>query len=186
MSQITEIALANALKKQMQNKPLNKITVKDIADECGVNRQTFYYHFHDVFELVEWIYNKDALKAIDNKKTYENWHEGFINLFEYIKDNKNFVVSTYHSISRSYLENYLYNEVYKLIIDVVEEQAKGKKVSEEDKIFIANFYKFAFVGLMLDWVKNGMKDNPEYIVGRLSILIQGDINKAIDKFCRKD
>ena len=55
MSTITKRALEASLKKLVKTKPLNKITVSDITDDCGINRMTFYYHFKDIYDLVEWI-----------------------------------------------------------------------------------------------------------------------------------
>jgi hypothetical protein len=67
-------------------------------------------------------------------------------------------------------------------MDVVEEQAKDKSVREEDKAFIANFYKYGFVGLILEWIGKGMKDSPKKIIDRLDIVIHGDIDKALKGF----
>jgi hypothetical protein len=76
----------------------------------------------------------------------------------------------------------LYKLTYDLLIGVIEEKAVGMEVLEEDKKFIANFYKYAFVGLMLEWIKNGMKDDPQHMIDRLNILIQGDIKRALTKY----
>ena len=59
----------------------------------------------------------------------------------------------------------------------------GMDVRETEKEFIADFYKFAFVGLMLDWIKDGMKEDPQQIIDRLSTLIEGDITRALNKYC---
>lgn len=182
MSQTTKKALAASLKKLMSVKPLDKITVIDIVEDCEVNRQTFYYHFKDIYDLIEWTFLSEGTKAIDGKKTYDTWQEGFLHTFEYVLANKAFVTNTFNSLSRDYLERYLYSETYSLLIGVVEEQAEGLSVRDEDKKFIADFYKFAFVGLMLDWIRNGMKEEPEKIIERLSVLIHGDILKALEKF----
>ncbi|HCY78991.1 MAG TPA: dihydroxyacetone kinase transcriptional activator DhaS, partial [Clostridiales bacterium] len=56
MASSTKEALGNALKKMLSVKPIDKITVKDLVEECGVNRQTFYYHFDDVYDLLEWVF----------------------------------------------------------------------------------------------------------------------------------
>lgn len=179
MSQTTKRALAQSLKKLTERKPLEKITVVDITEDCGVNRQTFYYHFQDIYDLIEWIYTKEAMKVIGDKKTYATWQEGYQHIFEYVEGNKDFVLSTYHSISREHLETFLYQETYRLLRDVVEEQAKGMSVREEDKAFIANFYKYGFVGLILEWIGKGMKEDPKQIISRLDIVIHGDIAKAL-------
>lgn len=178
----TKNALADSLKKLLIQKPLNKITVVDITEDCEVNRQTFYYHFQDIYDLIDWIFSNDADKAIDGKKTYDTWQDGFLQIFEYVLKNKNFVSRTYYSLSRERLEHYLYSETYNLLMGVIEEQAVGISVHQEDKTFIANFYKYGFVGLILDWVASGMKEDPEKIIQRLNTLIEGDISKALLKF----
>lgn len=182
MSQITKIALANSLKKFLTHNTLDKITVKDIVEDCGVNRQTFYYHFQDIYDLVEWIFITEGMKALDGKNTSDSWQEGFLQVFYYVQENKPLVVNTFHSIGRDHLERFLYNEVYKMLIDVVNEQAEGLKVSEESKTFIADFYKYAFVGIMMEWIRTGMKEDPKEITNNVSKLITGDIRKALLKY----
>lgn len=182
MAQTTKRALAASFKKLLAVKPMDKITIIDIVEDCQVNRQTFYYHFKDIYDLVEWIYTSETSKALGDKKTYATWQQGFLQIFEYVIENKAFVKNTYHSLNREHLEKYLYNETYTLLIGVIEEKAAGMSVREEDKAFIANFYKYAFVGLMLQWIGNGMKENPSAIVERVSILTHGDIIKALENF----
>ena len=115
MSEITKRAFASSLKKMLAKRPLEKIRVIDITEDCGVNRQTFYYHFKDIYDLLEWVYTNEATKALGGKKTYETWKQGFKQIFQYILNNKEFVLSTFNSVSREYLERYLYNEVYLLV-----------------------------------------------------------------------
>lgn len=182
MSQTTKRALEASLKHLLLQKPLDKITITDITDDCGVNRMTFYYHFKDIYDLVEWSCVEDAAKALDGKKTYDTWQQGFLQIFEAVLDNKPFIQNVYHSVSREQVEIYLYKLTYDLLIGVVEEQAVGMDVRREDKEFIANFYKFAFVGLMLEWIRNGMKEAPQGIINRLSILIHGDVARMLEKY----
>ncbi|SHH47575.1 transcriptional regulator, TetR family [Sporobacter termitidis DSM 10068] len=182
MAQTTKRAIAASLKKLLAEKPLDKITITDLVDDCEINRQTFYYHFKDIYDLVEWIYTSEATKALGGKKTYDTWQQGLLQIFEYVLENKAFVTGTFKSLSREHLERYLYNETYSLLISVIEEKAGGLSVRDEDKAFIANFYKYAFAGLMLDWISLGMKEKPADIVRRLSTLIQGDIPSALDRF----
>ncbi len=182
MTQVTKRALAASLKKLLSQKTLDKITVIDIVEDCEVNRQTFYYHFKDIYDLIDWIYTQEAARALDGNKTYETWQQGLLHLFDYIRSNCDFVRNTYHSVNREHLERYLHQEAQSLLLGVIEEKAAGKNVREDDKAFIAHFYKFAFVGLILDWIKNGMREDPNEIVSRLSVLIQGDFAGALERF----
>jgi probable dihydroxyacetone kinase regulator len=182
LAQTTKRAIAASLKKLLAEKPLDKITITDIVEECEINRQTFYYHFKDIYDLVEWIYTSEATKALDGKKTYDTWQQGLLLIFEYVLENKAFVMGTFKSLSREYLERYLYQETYSLLIYVIDEKSNDISVREDDKAFIAHFYKYAFVGLMLEWISAGMKEKPTDLVHRLSILIQGDIPNALNRF----
>lgn len=185
MSQMTKRALEASLKELLRHKPLDKITVSDLTDHCGVNRMTFYYHFKDIYDLVEWCCEEDAARALAGQKTYDTWQQGFLQILEALRKDKAFFTSVYRSISREQLENYLYRLTYDLMMGVVEERATGMTVRPEDKEFIANFYKYAFVGLTLEWVRTGMKDDPAALVERVSVLIHGDITKSLET-CRID
>lgn len=180
MSNITKRALEASLKNLLLQKPLNKITVGDIANDCGINRMTFYYHFKDIYDLIEWSCVEDATKALEGKKTYDTWQEGFLNIFNVVLDNKPFIMNVYRSVSREQIEMYLYKLTYNLLIDVVNEKSVGMAVSDEDKKFIADFYKYAFVGIMLNWIRNDMKEEPKQIVDRISVLIHGNITRTLN------
>lgn len=182
MSQTTKRALEASLKNLLLLKPLDKITIKDIAEDCGINRMTFYYHFKDIYDLVEWTCVEDASKALEGKKTYDTWKQGFLQIFEAVLANKPFIMNVYHSVSREQVEIYLYKLVYGLTIGVVNEKSTGMTIRDEDKKFIADFYKYAFVGLMLDWIKNGMKDDPHLIIDRLGSLVHGNITSALNNY----
>ena len=181
MSQVTKRALEASLKKLLLEKPLHKITVSDITEDCGINRMTFYYHFKDIYDLVEWSCQEDASRALAGKKTYETWQQGLLQIFEAVLDNKPFILNVYHSVSREQVETYLYKLTYDLLEGVVEEQAQGMSVRQEDKDFIATLYKYMFVGLMLDWVKSDMKGDPHTMVARLEQVVHGSIHAALER-----
>ena len=182
MSQVTKRALEASLKNLLLKKPLDKITINDITEDCGINRMTFYYHFKDIYDLIEWCCVEDAKKALEGKKTYDTWQQGFLQIFEAVLDNKPFILNVYHSVSREQVEIYLYKLTYDLLIGVVEEKSAGMNVREEDKKFIADFYKYAFVGLMLDWVRHDMKGDPHKIIEDLSVVMHGNVGAALERF----
>ena len=181
MSQVTKRALEASLKNLLLQKPLSKITINDIAEDCGINRMTFYYHFKDIYDLIEWSCEEDASRALAGKKTYETWQQGLLQIFEAVQNNKPFIMNVYRSVSREQVENYLYRLTYDLLEGVVEEQAAGMSVRDEDKAFIATVYKYMLVGLMLDWIKSDMKADPKQIVDRLALVIHGNINTALER-----
>ena len=182
MSNTTKLALEASLKELLKKKPFDKITIADLTEDCGISRMAFYYHFKDIYDLVEWVCVEDGKKALRDKKTYDTWQEGFLHIFEAVLANKPFVMNVYHSVSREQIELFLYQVTYDLLIAVVEEKATGLQVREEDKVFIADFYKYAFVGLMLDWIRKGMKEDPNVIMRDLGLLLQGNMRAALERY----
>ena len=178
----TKKKIADCVRQLMKRKEISKITIGDIMEATGMSRQSFYYHFKDIYDLVEWTCVEDAVRALEGNKTYDTWQQGFYNIFEAVLQNKPFIMNVYHSVSREQVENYLYHMTYGLLIGVVEERAEGLNVGEEEKKFIADFYKYAFVGIMLNWIKNDMKEDPKDIIDKLSVLISGDITRALKKY----
>ena len=187
MNNITKNALEESLKKFLLQKPLDKITISDLTTDCGISRMAFYYHFKDIYDLVEWSCIEDASRALQGKKTYDTWQEGLQQIFEAVLENKPFILNVYRSVKREQVENYLYSLTYQLIEGVVEEQSENLMVTEEQKKFIADFYKYSFVGVMLDWIKRGMKEAPEEIANMVCVTMHGNAEgRAIKiKFVRK-
>lgn len=179
MANTTKQALEQSLKKLMQVKALDKITIRDITTDCGISRMAFYYHFKDIYDLIEWVCIEDAGRALQGKKTYDTWQEGLLQIFEAVLENKPFILNVYRSVSRERVENYLYALTYELIEGVVEEQSENLMVTEEQKKFIANFYKYSFVGVMLDWIKRGMKESPEEMAGLITVTMHGNVGNSL-------
>ena len=182
MSNITKHALAESLKKLLLKKPLNKITINDLTTDCGISRMAFYYHFKDIYDLVEWACLEESRKALQGKKTYDTWQEGLLQIFEAVYENKPFIINAYNAISREQIENFLFQLTHDLIMSVVEEQARSTSLTQEQKSFIADFYKYSFVGIMLDWIRQGMKDDYTSICDNMCTTIQGNITNSIKNF----
>ncbi len=182
MSDITKRALEQSLKNLLAKKPLNKITISDITEDCGINRMTFYYHFENIYDLAEWACVENAKRAIEGKKTYDTWQEGLLNIFHAVLENKTLILNVYHCVDLEQLERYLNPLVRALILSIVEEKAVGLCVSEDDKTFIASFYEYALVGIMLNWIHDGLRENPEILTDRIATLLHGNIEKALSDF----
>ena len=142
----------------------------------------FYYHFKDIYDLVEWSCYEDASRALQGKKTYETWQEGLMQIFEAVMENKPFIMNVYHALSREQIENYLFRLTRDLIMNVIKEWSKGMNINASEQSFIADFYKYSFVGVMLDWIKKGMKENYHEIVNDIFITMSGNIKNSLQNF----
>lgn len=174
----TKRAIGYAFKDLLKEKRFNKITITDIANNCAINRQTFYYHFQDIKDLVEWLCIDEVDNILNKNDECEKWEDKFLMIFKVVLKEKEVVENIYHSVSVEVLRTNLYRLVYPIIYSEIVEESKGKNLREEDKKFITDFYKYAFVSIVLDWIDKGMIENPEIIVLKVSNLITGTINHA--------
>lgn len=181
MTQTTKLALIASLKKLLSQKPFNKITINDLTEDCGINRMTFYYHFKDIYDLLEFAFQQECEKLINNNKTITTWQIGLLNVFNGLIENKEFILNVYHHVEKQQVENYLYTVITPLLTDIVESYIKDNKlnVKEKDKKFIINFYLFAFVGYILDWVNHNMADDPQDIINHIAVITKGTTEKAL-------
>jgi Transcriptional regulator len=176
-----EYAMAESLKKMLETKTLDHITVTDIAKDCNITRQAFYYHFSDIYSLLEWIYLQEAA-LLKNHRSISTWQEGYHLIMDWTEDNKNLVINTYRSINRDYLETFTYQALFPMLCDVVEELAKGRNVTKENKEFIARYYSLSLISITLDWVKKGMIEAKQKIEENVEIVMKDSIIHALDRY----
>ena len=183
MQNRTKRDLEVSLKRLLLRKPLDKITISELTDDCGISRMTFYYHFKDIYDLVEWSCIEDARTALQGKKTYDTWQEGLLQIFEAVYENKPFIMNVYRVVSRERIEHFLFHVTSDLIRGVVDEQAVGIEIEEEKLQFITDFYMYSFVGVMLNWIERGMKADYEQLVCNVASTMRGNIANSIYNFC---
>jgi probable dihydroxyacetone kinase regulator len=168
MAQRTKRAIANSLNRILQYKPITRVTISDITQDCGINRMTFYYHFKDIYDLVEWIFVDAANRMVATKSKWKSWEDGLLRIFQILKENRIFIMNVYRHVSREHIENYLDRVLSVFVAEVV----MDRSVCEEEKQFAIDFYKYAIVGVILEWIRNDMKANPQIYVQYISNMIR--------------
>lgn len=181
MSDLTKRALACSLKKLVDEKPIDKITVKDIVTECGVNRHTFYYHFQDIYDLMDWLCQYEIDKILGAHKTFDTWKEGFFDLYRYLQTNRALLVNVYNSNYREHLENYIRSMMHSYIEEYLKAQSQGVELSQERFDFIVDTYTYGIVGFAMDWIANNMSDRYDNSINFFMTLLDGSMKYAISK-----
>lgn len=182
MSQFTKYALEEALKKLLRERPLDKITIQDLTDECGISRSSFYYHFQDIYDLVEWACIEDFSKALGSKRTYDTWEEGLTQIMEEVKNDRDFIYNIYRYMDHQMLTDYLDKRTRGLLYDVIEEEAAGFDVTDDQKQFIADYYTQGMVWTVLTWVEENMKTPIGDVVSNLSVMLKGSFRRALESY----
>ena len=181
MSDLTKQALIASFKKLLETEPFDKITISDITNDCGLSRQTFYYHFRDIFDMIRWIYNSESLNEIGGRGGYGTWQDKIRELFDYTLNNKSLILGTFNSKCRNDLVGYYMDVSIRKISDIVEMKTDGD-IAEKDKKFIASVYAYAFVGIMVDWISDGMKESSEEMVDRVYKIVMSNFDRTLAAF----
>lgn len=184
MTKETNVILQKSLCNVLHHKNIDKITVTDIVNDCHLTRQTFYNHFSDIYDLVEYSASSTAKRVLGGGATYDNWQTGFYDIMVLIKKNHRLAKHVYQSIYRDVMRKYIYKVIYGYIIVIVENQSKDMNVDQKHKNFIARFYSLAFIAIIFEWINNDMKEDPKEIVDQISVLITGDFQKALQNYAK--
>ena len=107
MSKLTQKAMAQAISDLLQTRTLDKITIKDITDACDLTRNTFYYHFHDVYDLLRWLFEEKSREIMERYEDQDDWEGGLEETLNYIYDNKAMFLHIYESISYDLLFRFI-------------------------------------------------------------------------------
>ena len=179
MSDLTKKALLSAFGELIEKKPFNKITITDITEKCGLNRMTFYYHFDNIYELMIWGLEMQMREVSKDYINYENWKTGYLRVFYFALDRKNYIKKIFQTIEQEHLVHYLNKIAERMVITVIEDKIRDMELAEDDKLFTAQVCAHVLVGILVSWVARGMKETPEIMIKRTGRLLDGMIEKAL-------
>lgn len=188
MAQSTKHLLAKSLKALMGEKTLDKITVKEIVARCGVNRQTFYYHFRDIYDLLDWLFVEEGHEFARRYPDYhieEDVEAAIRKLCTYLIENRTMAINIYNSLGRDTFGRYLTRELAKLLHLSITRQAVIHGASDASVKALINFYKHGLVGILLDWVDEGLEGDIDEIVGQYRPVIEGAAELAFQKMNKR-
>ncbi len=177
----TKQAIIKTFMQLLNEKSFDKITVTDIVNRCGVNRNTFYYYYQDIFDLLEEIFTSETEKVIKEHQHYDTWEEAFNIAVGFARINKRAVYHIFNSVNRQILEDYLFKVIKKNMTEYVEPIAAEINADDEDRDALILFYSSALMYMTLLWLQSGMKKNSDEYISRLGFLLEGNIRHSLEK-----
>lgn len=167
----TKDVISQSFKNLMEKKSFDKITISDISDEAKINRQTFYYHFHDKYELLNTIFYNDVIVELIDGFSIDNWAEKFLTMLNTLKKNSKFYKNALHTSYGGEFRTYLLNLTQKLLYNLIGTLTGENSVDDLDRVYVAKFFAYGITGTIIDWITTGMKDSPEFITNHLKDII---------------
>lgn len=181
----TRLALSRALKSKMQQKSVSRITVSELIEECGVNRKTFYYHFSDIYALLKWTLEEEAIEVVKSFDLLVNYEDAIRFVIEYVEGNKHILTCALDAFGREELKGFFVRDFLELTRTVIVGTAKNLSLSPPESYveFLTVLYTEAVAGSLVDWIRSKDIDyRKEQIIEYLSLSIRYSLPAALSAF----
>lgn len=179
MANFTKKAIKDTFMELLSDRPLSQITVKDIVEKCGINRNSFYYHFHDIPSLIEEIVTEEADRIIAEYKTFDSLEMGFNAAIDFAEKNRRAILHIFKSVNRDIFEQYLWKVCDYVVVSFFKTVFAEQPISDDDRNIIIEFYKAQCFGMVIDWLRSGMKEDVHHKIHRICELQKGMIEEMI-------
>ena len=174
-------AIMEALMRLLDVKPLNKITVRDIVEDCGINRNTFYYHFEDIPAVIEAVIIEEADRVMASYRDISSMEQCFEAALRLGLDHRNAIYHMYNSPSREFLELRLMDICRYVATQFVDRTSEGMDIRPEDRDIIIHSYQCEFFGYIIDWLNSGMDAAAHRRIARLCQLRAGSTMTLLER-----
>lgn len=180
----TKLLIANSLRKLMKKKSLDKIKIREIVDDCGVNRQTFYYHFQDIYALVEWIYTYDGIQIFNEHRNDCDWMSMVHRMFDYLEEHQDEIKCVVNSKAEKFFYNFVHEKIGICARMVIESISKELTVDSQYKVFLADFYTFAVCDVVENWLRNrnATRMSSDELIHLFELTMLGNVRTALERF----
>lgn len=179
MANFTKKAIKETFIKLLSDRPLSQITVKDIVETCGINRNSFYYHYHDIPALIEEIVIEEADRIIAEYPTLDSLEMGFTAAIDFAKNNRRAILHIFKSVNRDIFEQYLWKVCDYVVVSVCKNVFANQPIPDDDRDIIIQFYKAQCFGMVIDWLRSGMKDDVYHKIHRICELQKGMLEEML-------
>jgi len=173
----TKKAMADSLKKFMRVKPLSKITVSEIIADCGMNRKTFYYHFKDIYALLKWILEQEAIEVVKRFDLLSVPEEVIAFIIDYVNANKHILSCAYDSIGREEMKQFFYADLQGVTQSIVDGVCTENNLSVDDnfKELLVSFYTEALAGMLIDYFKYEQRYDRNDLIRHIIFILKKSI-----------
>ena len=182
MTSLTKDAIKKSFLKLLNSKPIDKITVKEIVEDCGINRNSFYYHFDDIPSLMEEIFNDQADEFVSHSFSPDNLYDSIVEAITFSLENKTAILHVFNSPNRQFYDRYLNRVARRTVTEFFDNFTKdSKRISEEDREAVVMYYKSLLIGFVFDWVSDGAQYDLSLKVKRICEIFEGTIELALER-----
>ena len=179
MANFTKNAIRASFMKLLDERPLSKITVKDITDDCGINRNSFYYHYQDIPSLIQEIFTQEIERIIQDHPSIDRLEDCISIASAFAVENKRAILHVYNSVNRDIFEQYLWRACEQTVVTYFRTAFPEARLSDEDRSVLLHFHTCNTFGLVCGWLNSGMRLDMNAFSARLCEITRGMLAEMI-------
>lgn len=183
MPRSTKDDILRALYELLRDRPLNEITVKELVERCGISRQAFYYHFSDLYGVVDWAMEREVAKL--ERLQPQQWWQAMQQIMEQLFQSRAVVLNLYRAYERSYVEYHLRSWLIGPIRVKVEDCAARHAVTPEQVDFVTELCAMALANLLLTWMDRGMNARFTDRLGDFYAILEGSLDYMLERLAQR-
>ena len=180
----TKKAICDALKELMRHKTFSKITISELIRECNINRKTFYYHFEDIYGLLKWMLEQEAIEVVKKFDLLIDYQDAFLFVINYDEENSYFLNCIYDSVGRDELKRFFYQDFIGIIETIIRttETKMETTISDDFRIFLCDLYAEGIAGMLINLFRHPEKYDKERLIEYFSIVVHNSVPSVIKAY----
>lgn len=184
MASSTREQLGVALKDALSTTSLDKVTVSGLSSAVGINRQTFYYHFADVYDLAVWVFEVEVANHIMAHATYGQWADGYRTLLNYMRENFDQTLAVLNSLGHKQRDAFFLGQFRAMMRPIVAELEGDLALAEDDRQFVIDHFAVIVLGHFLRWLTLNGREDPDILVPRIEKIMRGNVRASLERFAK--
>ena len=179
MAQTTKRTIQITFLQLLEKQSMDKVTVRDIVEECGINRNTFYYYYKDIYDLLEDVFKEELkrLESIENNVT--DWKITLEYTTKIVLEHKKAIENVYLSKFSDVVENYLFTAAAKSIRKYIWQKKEEYHISDKNMQFLCDYCSYTIVGMMVHWIRGNMQYDADEFLNKMSSIMEVSIEASL-------
>lgn len=179
MSHFTKKAIRETFLNLLLKKSFDKVTVKDIVEACEINRNTFYYYYRDIYDLMGDIFHTETKKVLEEQQRGGTCYEEFQRIAAFITNYKASITHIFNSKSQEVFVGHLHTVSDIILQNYIAHLSVDKEITQENQKFVCDFYRFSLVGMIINWIKSGMEEDSQIFIKKMSDIFENTVETAL-------
>lgn len=179
-SAITRRAIASSFRRVLETTPFERVTISAIAADCRINRQTFYYHFHDIYDLVDWMIDDEILREVAS--CGDDWRQALVSVLVALRADRVTIITSMRTADPLIIYHLLRDRLTQLVLTAMGNEGNTRETNDRHMRFLADFCAGGLAEVIITWLEEGCATEPQEFVSVVEHAILHDLPNELSRW----